>query len=162
VRRLTFTATTLIPATAEAVFAWHEAPGAFERLTPPWERVQVLRHEGGIRDGAAPFDPLGQVFALHQLHHQCALRRLVRRGERFDAVDLGEVRMVQRGERARLPVESHEAFGVHRQRCGQDLQRDVATESGVGSAVDFAHAAGSNPGDDLEGTVAGPGRERHS
>lgn len=41
-----------IPASAQAVFDWHEAPGAFQRLTPPWERVRVLRHEGGIRDGA--------------------------------------------------------------------------------------------------------------
>ena len=51
-RRITFVATTRLPASAEAVFDWHEAPGAFERLTPPWERVRVVRHEGGIRDGA--------------------------------------------------------------------------------------------------------------
>lgn len=50
--RITFLATTRIPASAEAVFDWHEAPGAFERLTPSWERVRVLRHQGGIRDGA--------------------------------------------------------------------------------------------------------------
>ena len=35
----------------EDVFAWHERPGALERLTPPWADVQVLRREGGIRDG---------------------------------------------------------------------------------------------------------------
>ena len=51
-QRLTFVATTRIPASAEAVFDWHEAPGAFGLLTPSWERVRVLRHEGGIRDGA--------------------------------------------------------------------------------------------------------------
>lgn len=50
--RITFVASSSIPASAEAVFDWHEAPGAFERLTPPWERVRVLSHEGGIRDGA--------------------------------------------------------------------------------------------------------------
>lgn len=50
--RVTFVATTRVPASAEAVFDWHAAPGAFERLTPPWERVRVLRHEGGIRNGA--------------------------------------------------------------------------------------------------------------
>ena len=47
-----FVSTTRISASAEAVFDWHEAPGAFERLTPPWERVRMVRHEGGIRDGA--------------------------------------------------------------------------------------------------------------
>ena len=50
--RITFVATSRMPASAEAVFDWHEAPGAFERLTPPGERVRVLTHEGGIRDGA--------------------------------------------------------------------------------------------------------------
>ncbi len=51
-RGITFVARSVIPASAEAVFDWHEAPGAFEQLTPPWERVRVIRHEGGIRDGA--------------------------------------------------------------------------------------------------------------
>lgn len=34
------------------VFAWHERPGALERLTPPWARVDVEHKDGGIRDGA--------------------------------------------------------------------------------------------------------------
>jgi ligand-binding SRPBCC domain-containing protein len=50
--RITFVASSLIPASAAAVFDWHEAPGAFERLTPPGEPVRVLSHEGGIKDGA--------------------------------------------------------------------------------------------------------------
>jgi hypothetical protein len=37
---------------AEA-FRWHARPGALERLTPPWEAVQVLERTGqGITDGA--------------------------------------------------------------------------------------------------------------
>ena len=36
----------------EAVFAWHERPGALERLTPPWAHMGVLRSDGSIRDGA--------------------------------------------------------------------------------------------------------------
>ena len=50
--RRTFIKATRIPASADAVFDWHEAPGAFERLTPPWEQVRLLHHEGGIKDGA--------------------------------------------------------------------------------------------------------------
>ncbi len=50
--RVIFVATSRIPASAESVFDWHEAPGAFAQLTPEWERVRVLSHEGGIRDGA--------------------------------------------------------------------------------------------------------------
>jgi ligand-binding SRPBCC domain-containing protein len=34
------------------LFAWHTRPGAFERLTPPWQHIRVLSHYGGIADGA--------------------------------------------------------------------------------------------------------------
>ena len=34
-----------MPVSAEEVFTWHERPGAFERLTPPWEKVKVLEME---------------------------------------------------------------------------------------------------------------------
>ena len=33
------------------VFAWHERPGAFERLVPPWATVHVRGRRGTIRDG---------------------------------------------------------------------------------------------------------------
>jgi uncharacterized protein (TIGR01777 family) len=46
----TYTVTLPVPP-AEA-FAWHARPGAFERLTPPWEDVEVVSRSGGIRDGA--------------------------------------------------------------------------------------------------------------
>ena len=35
---------------AERLFNWHAEPGALERLTPPWERVRVIRRTGTIRD----------------------------------------------------------------------------------------------------------------
>ena len=41
-----------INAPPEQVFAFHEAPGALERLTPPWEEVRVVEHTGGIEVGA--------------------------------------------------------------------------------------------------------------
>ena len=41
-----------VPVPVETLFAWHERPGAFERLSPPWDRPTVLAHTGGIRDGA--------------------------------------------------------------------------------------------------------------
>lgn len=47
-----FVRRTELPVTAAEAFAWHERPGAFARLSPPWQRVEVLRSEGGIRDGA--------------------------------------------------------------------------------------------------------------
>lgn len=41
-----------IAATPAEVFAFHESPGALERLTPPWERVEVVRNDGSLRPGS--------------------------------------------------------------------------------------------------------------
>ncbi|MEJ2206247.1 MAG: SRPBCC family protein, partial [Gemmatimonadota bacterium] len=49
--RLTY-GTELPDHSVEETFAWHERPGALERLTPPWGEVTVEKKEGGIRDGA--------------------------------------------------------------------------------------------------------------
>lgn len=40
-----------IPAPAAEVFQWHAQPGAFERLTPPWEAVEIVERSGGIENG---------------------------------------------------------------------------------------------------------------
>ena len=50
-KTLRFVRRTRIAAPVEQVFAWHEAPGALARLTPPDERVRMVGETGGIRDG---------------------------------------------------------------------------------------------------------------
>lgn len=40
-----------IPASPEAVFAWHEQPGAVEKLTPPWEKVEMVERGESLRIG---------------------------------------------------------------------------------------------------------------
>ena len=62
-----------------------------------------------------------------------------------------DVRVIQRGEHLRLALEAREAIGVGGERVGEDLQRDVATELRVARAIDLAHAAGADRGDDLVG-----------
>lgn len=44
--------TSTLPVPAAEAFAWHERPGALERLTPPWERFKVVERSGGLEDGA--------------------------------------------------------------------------------------------------------------
>ena len=46
-----FTQSSQVAASAEETFAWHARPGAFQRLTPPWERVELVEQKGTIRDG---------------------------------------------------------------------------------------------------------------
>lgn len=48
----TFERRVAVPVTPDELFAWHERPGAFQRLNPPWEPVEVVSQSGGIRDGA--------------------------------------------------------------------------------------------------------------
>ncbi len=47
----TFEYGSTVDAAPEAVRAWHLRPGALERLTPPWEHVEVVRRAGGVADG---------------------------------------------------------------------------------------------------------------
>jgi uncharacterized protein len=47
-----FRQTLQVPVSVETLFAWHERPGAFVRLSPPWDKPEVVSHTGGIRDGA--------------------------------------------------------------------------------------------------------------
>src|SRR5436190_102592 len=60
-----------LPASAAEVFAWHERHGAFERLTPTWERVQVVRQAGGIHNGgrATLRTMVGPVGVAWELEH---------------------------------------------------------------------------------------------
>ena len=65
--------------------------------------------------------------------------------------------MVELGEELRLALEAREALPVLGEGRGQDLDRDVALELGVGRAVDLAHAALAELGGDLVGAEAGAG-----
>ena len=46
-----FVAASRIEASAEELFRWHAEPGALERLTPPWERIEIIERSRGIHDG---------------------------------------------------------------------------------------------------------------
>jgi len=46
-----FVARSRFQASAEDLFRWHAEPGALERLTPPWEPLQVEQRAPGIRTG---------------------------------------------------------------------------------------------------------------
>lgn len=47
----TYERSATIPHSAQRVFAWHERPGALDRLLSPGERVETLERTGTIRDG---------------------------------------------------------------------------------------------------------------
>ncbi len=41
-----------INVSADDLFAWHLRPGAFERLTPPWDATTVMRRSGPVAEGS--------------------------------------------------------------------------------------------------------------
>lgn len=46
-----FEKVTAMPADADALWAWHSAPGAFARLVPPWSEVEVQQAPLGLSTG---------------------------------------------------------------------------------------------------------------
>ena len=79
----TFRRRTRFDAPAAELFAWHERPGALERLTPPWEPVRVAERRAGaggsaIGDGARVvldvpllrLPPVGAVTARWVIEHR--------------------------------------------------------------------------------------------
>ena len=87
--------------------------------------------------------------------HRVAIDVLQDQIVRPDVVDLADVRMVQRSDRTRFLLESVEAIGVGRERRWQHLDRDLAPQSRITSAVHLAHAARADRRENLVRTEPG-------
>lgn len=63
---------THLPVSAAEAYAWHARPGAFERLTPPWEAVRLLEyaplHEGSRARLAVQVGPLALPWLAEHRH----------------------------------------------------------------------------------------------
>jgi len=89
-------------------------------------------------------DPIRQGLAVHQLHRErMDLARV------FEAIDRGNMRMVQRRQDLRFLVETCKPFGIGREEVRQDFERDVTMELRVTRAINLAHAARTEQRDDL-------------
>ena len=60
-----------------------------------------------------------------------------------------DVGMVQAGEDLRLPREPGEPIRISGKRLGQDLQRHLPVQFGIGGLIDLSHAAFTNEGGDI-------------
>lgn len=60
----------IVDAPVEDVFAWHERPGALQRLVPPWQPLKVLQESPSLEDGQAVLLLPGRVrwVAQHSGH----------------------------------------------------------------------------------------------
>ena len=69
--------------------------------------------------------------------------------------------MVQRSEQLRLAMEPRDPLGIVREALGDDLQRDVTSESCIARAIHFAHAARTPLGEDFVGSEPRTGTRDH-
>ena len=49
---LTFERTTTLPVAQQDALSWHGRPGAFQRLSPPWQAIDLVKPNDGIGAGA--------------------------------------------------------------------------------------------------------------
>ena len=127
-------------------------------LVRRFERVGDLSGDGqrlGQRDGAAR-DVRGEILAFDEFHHQ---GREV--GRLLEAVDRGNVRVVQRGQDFSFRLEPCEAIRVAGDRCGQHLDRDGPLEIAVGGAIDLAHTTRTERAENLIGAETRSGGQGH-
>src|SRR5258708_5730600 len=69
--------------------------------------------------------------------------------------------MIQRRKHLGFVLKSSHAIGIAHQRRGQDFERNVALEGRIASAVDLAHSALTEQGEDLVVTEFIGDRQRH-
>lgn len=71
-RTLSFTSHVRIEQCPAKVFAWHERPGAFARLAPPWQKLELVASSGGIRSGATVSlrTKIGPVWVRWDVEHK--------------------------------------------------------------------------------------------
>ena len=93
------------------------------------------RQRVGDRNRSTP-QPFGQRLALDQLQHD-----RVNTVGRFEAVDGGNVRVIECCQRLGFPLEARATAGILGKEGGQDLQGDLALQSAVARAIHLAHAA---------------------
>ena len=110
---------------------------------------QCFRNLGGdiesLVDGdGSTRDALGERLARDKLENK-VVRPLVP----LETVNRGDVGMVQRREKLRLPLEPGKPLLVLGELFWKNFNGDVASELGVPSTVDLAHTTRTDEGNDL-------------
>jgi len=78
-----------------------------------------------------------------------------------DVVDGKDVRMIQRGRRARLLLEPAHAVCVGREGWRKDFDGHITLKPRIACLVHLAHAAGAERRENLVRTEPSADRERH-
>ncbi len=113
--------------------------------------------EGFINWNRSFCNAIGERRSLDQLHHQGANSIGF-----LEAVNDGDVGMTESGERPGFSLEPGNPFSVLRNRVREHLDRDLATEGGVGGAPHLAHPTRTDRDGNFVSAETSAGRETHS
>ena len=109
---------------------------------------QCVRDLGGVTKGDVDgqrslLEHVRQGVALDQFHDQRVGRPLAgpRRVGLLEAVDLGDVGMIERGQYLGLALEACLVFRIACERLWKNLDRDLAPESRIAGTIHLSHAA---------------------
>ncbi len=103
-----------------------------------------------------PGDPVGEGWTFYELEGQCLDVRTL-----FEPINRCDVLVIQRGQDLRFASKASQAIGIERERLRQDLQRDVTIQPRIPRAIDLAHPAFAELGEDLVGSDLGSRGKRH-
>ncbi len=106
-------------------------------LVSGFQRFGDLQGNGKsfLQRNRTPGDPLGEVFAFHQFHHQCSLTVGF-----LQPVDGGNVGVTERGQDLRLAAESTHSLAVTGKGFRQHLQGHFPVQPGVRGPVHLTHS----------------------
>ena len=99
-------------------------------------------------------DAVRERRALHQLHHEGA-----RAARFFNAVNRGDMWMIQRGEDLGFALKPGKPFRIGGKRFGEDLECDIPFEPRVARTIHLAHPARPEGRHNLMRTESGAGKK---
>ncbi len=112
----------------------------------------------GLGDGqSSTAEPLSQRLSLDQFHDQRGTASAL-----FDAVNRGDVGVIQSRQAPRLAFEPRQAIGVSGHGIRQNLDGDVAAEPRIPCPIDLAHTPGTEGTDNLIRSDARANRQGHA
>ncbi len=136
--------TSIVDAPVTEVFAWHERPGALQRLLPPWQPIRVAQESPSLEDGQAVLRLPGHVRWVAQHSGDDPPRQFVdelvslplhwRHTHSFAALDDGATRVTDHVE---TPVPGSFLLQTFRYRHHQ-LADDLAAHRRAGRSLTVA------------------------
>jgi hypothetical protein len=102
-------------------------------LSRDWQRF--IEWQRALRE------TFGEVLALDEFHDERAMTMPGVGRAILEAIDLRDVRVVQRGQGLRFALEAHQPIRIEGKGIREDLQCDVAPELGIARPIDLAHSA---------------------